>query len=299
MNDMRKILDFYKETSCYTDLGLYNNFAKELPNDIKELCLLQRMQIIHPTAFKKKEIRNCKNSFWGDMTQISDMHLLREDDIFPNSISMLSEILRRNPHYSLEREAKDKIYVTCRGQALLLASILKVKGIPARVRSGFAEYPTNYGIFLDHWITEYYDTRNKKWIYVDADCCCNSNIAFDIYDIPHDKFLTAAEVWLAYRKNKLGSIKLGHAYYGSDESRYIESLTTALFYDFHCLMNDEIIYVHYPKYLKDKNFKLNEDDLIELDGLAKLMLDPNKNFESLKGIWNTVSKFRIMIGGTI
>ncbi len=296
---MKKMMDFYKETSCYTDLGLYTDFARNLPDDIKELCLLQRMQTIHPIAFKKKEIRNSKDSFWGDMTQISDMRLLREDDIFPNSISMLAEILRRDSHYSVNREATNKIYVTCRGQALLLASTLKAKKIPARVRSGFAEYPTDSGIFWDHWITEYYDAKSKKWKFVDADCCCNDNIDFDIYDIPSDKFLTAAEVWLAYREKRLDSIRLGHAYYGTSESKLMESLTTALFYDFHCLMNDEIIYVHYPKYLREEKFKLDESELIELDHLAKLMLDPNQNFDLLREIWDTVSKFRIMSGGTI
>jgi len=97
----------------------------------------------------------------------------------------------------------------------------------------------------------------------------------------------------------LESIKLGHAYYGTGDSRLIESLTTALFYDFHCLMNDEIIYVHFPKYLRDKSFQLDEDDLKELDHLANLMLDPDKNFDLLREIWNTVSKYRIMSGGTI
>ncbi len=29
---------------------------------------LQRMQIIHPIAFKEKEIRNKEKCFWGDMS---------------------------------------------------------------------------------------------------------------------------------------------------------------------------------------------------------------------------------------
>ena len=64
-------------------------------------------------------------------------------------------------------------------------------------------------------------------------------------------------------------------------------------------MNNEIIYLHYPKYLKDKNFKLDKIDLEEIDELAKLMIDPDKNFKLLYEIWNTESKFRIMTGGTI
>ncbi len=155
----KKIINFYKKTSPYTELGLYKDFVKKLPDDIIELCMLQRKQIIHPIAFKKEEIRNSTNCFWGDMSQISNMNLLREDDIFPNAISMLAELIRRDSRYSLNREAKNKIFVTCRGQALLLAAILKTKEIPARVRSGFAEYPSNDGVYWDHWVTEYYNTN--------------------------------------------------------------------------------------------------------------------------------------------
>lgn len=71
-----EILDFYKQTSPYTELGLYKDFARSLTNDIKELCLLQRMQIIHPIAFKNNKIRTSKNCFWGDMTKISNKYLL-------------------------------------------------------------------------------------------------------------------------------------------------------------------------------------------------------------------------------
>ena len=294
-----KIQKFYLETSPYTDLGLYKDFAQKLPSDIKELCLLQRMQIIHPTVFKRQEIRNSKDCFWGDMTQITDTSLLREDDIVPTSIGMLAELLRKDSKYSLKRDAKNKLFVTCRGQALLLASTLKAKGIPARVRSGFAEYINGDGIYLDHWITEYYNKKQNRWILVDADCCCNDNIEFDIYDIPRDKFFMASQIWIDFRKNKLDSSKLGHAYYGMGSEKIIENLVTALIYDFHCLMNDEIIYLHCPKYFREKNFQLSDKELEEFDELAELMLDPNRNFEFLKKIWDTNSKFRIMSGGTI
>lgn len=44
----KSVLNFYKKTSLFTDLGLYINFAKSLPDNIEELCLLLRNQIIHP-----------------------------------------------------------------------------------------------------------------------------------------------------------------------------------------------------------------------------------------------------------
>lgn len=295
----KKIINFYKKTSSYTYLGLYQKMMKSLPDDIKKLCLLQRKQMIHPSIFLNAKIRNCKNCFWGDMTEITNTCLLREDDILPTAISMIGELLRKNKDYSLNREAKYKIFVTCRGQAILLAATLKAKGIAARVRSGFAQYPKNNGVYWDHWITEYYNEKEKRWILVDADCCCNDNLDFNIYDIPRNQFITAAQLWMAFRKDKLHLIKLGHAYYGMENTQLIEILTTALFYDFHCLMNNEIIYVHLPKYLKDKKFLLDDDDYIELDQLATAMLDPDKNFHLLEKIWNNEEKFRVMIGGTI
>lgn len=59
----QKILDFYKQTSLFTDLGYYKEFAKNLPNDIEELCLLQRMQIIHPIAYSNPTIRKQNECF--------------------------------------------------------------------------------------------------------------------------------------------------------------------------------------------------------------------------------------------
>ena len=70
-----------------------------------------------------------------------------------------------------------------------------------------------------------------------------------------------------------------------------------LFYDFHCLMNDEIIFDFVPKYILEKNFDITEEELTELDDLAELMLDPDKNFDDLVSVWEKNLKLRIMAGG--
>ena len=61
-------------------------------------------------------------------------------------------------------------------------------------------------------------------------------------------------------------------------------------------MNDEIIFLHMPKYIQDKNFELSEEEYKELDNLANFMLNPNENFSKLQEIWNNMTKFRIMSG---
>ena len=271
----KQILDFYKQTSLYTYLGEYTEFAKSLPDNINELCILQRKQIIHPVVFKEPNIREKENCFWGNMTEIPTTRLNYEDDLFPTAISMISELLRKDNCYSLTREAVNKIHITCRGQAILLASILKAKGFSARVRSGFAPYIKYDGINYDHWITEYYDEKNMCWKLV-------------------DKFIFGAEAYLGLRNNKYCSSEI--VYSSCPPTLGIKGAIRSLFYDFHSLMNNEIIFLHIPKYIVNKNFNLSDEEYLELDVLAKLMLNPNKNFNKLLHIWNTKTKFRILCG---
>lgn len=290
-----KILEYYKMTSSYTDLGLYKNIAKDLPDNIEKLCLLQRKQMIHPVNLLNENIRKKKNSFYGDMTKIPNTRLIYEDDIYPTALSMFAELIRKDNKYSEDRDIVDKIHVTCRGQAILLAAILKAKGIPARVRSGFTRKKDN--VYHDHWITEYFDETKDRWVFCDADMCCD-DIDFNPYDIPKNKFLCGANAWIYFREGKITKKDIYNAGYDYDkrEDFCIEALLLEIFYDFHCLMNNEIIFLHIPKYLRYKKFNLTEEEKKEIDNLAYLMLDPNENFDKLQDIWENKEKFRILSG---
>ena len=289
---MNKILDFYKKTSPYTDLGLYSDFARKLPNDVKKLSNLQRMQIIHPIIIWN----NLQDGWWDDLRKVPKTSIIFEDDIFPTAQSMLAELLRRDKNYSVYRKVEDKIHVTCRGEAILLTSILKAKGVSARARSGFAEYLRHDGIFYDHWITEYYNKDEKRWILVDADNQWGDTlINFDLNDLPREKFMFGAEAYINLRKKIIDERKVLYA--SEPVTTGFKAAIRVLFFDFHCLMNDEIIFDFVPKYILEKNFKLSENELKELDYLASLMLNPDENFNLLQNIWNKEDKFRIMRGG--
>lgn len=278
----KEILDFYKRTSMYTDLGLYKTFAKNLTNDINELCLLQRRQIIHPVWIKL-----------GLEQDKREKHYLRyEDEVLTSAINILNELLRRNKEYSVNRNDKDKVFVTCRGQAILLAAILKSKNIPARVRSGFASYFNDDNTYGDHWIVEYYD---KDWRLADPDCyyeLIDKNI--NPTNMNKNLFLTGAEAYIKIRDKQINARNI---YYQSEPPIIgLKAAIRALFYDFNCLMNNEIYFLLQPKYVLKKNYDLNDDELKELDYLANLMLEPNKNFNELKNIWGKKIKFKDMGG---
>lgn len=295
------ILDFYKKTSLFTDLGFYTNFAKSLPDDIETLCLLLRNQIIHPFDLKDEEERNNSHSFYGDMTKISRTSLIYENDLFPTAIAMIAELLRRNSHFTIERKIQDKIHVCCRETSILLIAILKSKNIPARARCGFTHAVSEIDGAGDHWIIEYYNESYKRWILVDPTMLYDQetldyfNIDYSLTDIPRDKFIFAADAYLGLRN---GKYKTEDIYYFSNPKTFgIKAAINELFYDFHSLMNNEILFCQSPKYLKDSKYELTNDEYIELDELAKLMLNPDENFDALNYIWENNEKFRTISGG--
>ena len=119
-------------------------------------------------------------------------------------------------------------------------------------------------------------------------------MGFDLNDVPYDKFLFGAEAYLGIRENRY---KEETIWYASDPVTLgLKASMRALFFDFHSLMNDEIIFLHMPRYIQNKNFELTEEEYKELDNLARLMLNPNENFDKLYEIWENTPKYRIMSG---
>ena len=286
------ILKHYLTSSVYTYAGNYEDYFKSLPNNIWELGNLICSQIIHRITLKEGNTNANKDLLYGDMTKFPWYRMRCEDDVLMTAVSMTAELFRLdNKGFTLDREVYNKIVVTCRYVSVLMSAILKAKGIPCRSRSGFAPY-LKKGFSFDHWINQYWDKKQSKWVTFDADFFNDKYIAleFDQYDIPTEKFDWAADTWLKIRENKVDSSKFIYA--GGEQS--LKASIRAVFYDFHSLMNNEISYLFQPAFIDRKFDKLSEDDFKEIDSLANLMIDPDKNFNDLYEIWNNNKKFRIL-----
>ena len=292
----KKILNHYLKYSLFTYPGLYENYLKSLPDDPRKIGRLLRWSFIHRTTLDWGNKRTNSDLKFGDMTKVPWYRQV-EDDNLPTASAMLAELFRRDSRgLTFERKVEDKLVLTCRFISILAASILKAKGIPARVRSGFVGYWPWANKNYDHWINEYWSKKEKRWIAIDIDSSFHKT-SFDWYDMPHEKFEYSADVWLNIRKGKANQ----SLYKNADGHKGLLVVAWELFYDFHCLMNSEIIYPHIPKIvIKSWEFKkLSEEKLKEIDNLAQLMQNPDGNFEALQNIWETKREFRLLKGGLL
>ena len=294
----KAILDFYLNFSTYTNPGLYKDLLKkDLPDEVREIGNLVRASIIHRTTLSGGNTGTNSDLKFGDMQKVP-WYKQPEDDILVTASAMLSELYSHDKRgFILERKEKDKLILTCRFVSILSASILKSKDIPCRVRSGHAPYFVK-NLSIDHWINQYWDEKKKRWITIDVDGSWSLNEKLDPYDLPENKFDFAADAWLSIREGK------------TDQNRFWNACSKkgslvvfwSLFYDFHSLMNNEIIYLYGPSNgfgNPEKFASLSEKELQFIDELARLMQKPDENFAKLKEVWDTNKDFRLLSGGLL
>lgn len=287
---MNEILEFYKQTSIYTNFGPYEEYFKSLPNDIYALAQLVNAQTIHRGTLIR--------SYYQKTNIAKEYPWYRyrcEDDILLTAPAMMAELFRLdNRGIVSDRKIENKIVVTCRYVSILMASILKAKGIPARCRAGFCVINHRYSdkVSGDHWIVQYYNYNENRWINLDTNRINRLETDYDYYDMPDERFDFVAKAWLDVRSSKQNIEYFRHG----SKTKGLSMLARSLFYDFHALMNDEISYLFFPVFLStDEKFNnLSEDELKELDELAILMLNPDKNFKKLRQIFENNKKYRVI-----
>ena len=175
--------DFYKQYSFYTDPGEYSYLYKNLPDSLPELCNLIRSQFIHPYA----ELPDVKELIPRERWNESQKYLTVE--------SILHGLKSYDARgFVPDRNTGDKLVLGCRENAILLASVLKYRGIPARVRVGHATYLIP-GFHASHTICEVWNIKGKRWMLVDP--------STGMIDFNSELFDFSNEAWLQMQKNEI------------------------------------------------------------------------------------------------
>ncbi|MEU6350190.1 transglutaminase-like domain-containing protein [Streptomyces sp. NPDC047072] len=200
MPETSEALAFHAVQSTFSDPGALAGMYAGLPRDPARLARVVRDLMIHR----------------GEGALFDHTH--PEDRLHHDAETRyIDDILRivvdRNPAPLTQLRAPgDRFVGICRDFALLHCSLLRHVGVPARIRSGFADYFSAGGFHGDHVVTEYWD-EERGWLLADAQLAdpsitANWPVDFDFMDVPRDRFLVAGEAWRAIREG------------GADEKRF-------------------------------------------------------------------------------
>lgn len=255
-----KILEFYCKYSFYTDPGEYVTMYENLPDSLADICKLIKAQLIHPMA---------------DLPQYRDLippERSYEDLKYPTVKTILAGLKSYNPDGLIfDRKPEDRLVVTCRYDAILLASILKHRGIPARVRYGFATYLyPGYNIY--HVVCEVWDKKENNWILVDPDR--------QIIGLTSQQFEFACDAW-----EKLRSGKLNSETYGVPDWWGSHPILDVLCHDLASVLGNEHIYYDRPPISSDTTMNVKnmpDDQLTLIDDISELMENVDGNFYELQ-----------------
>ena len=291
----RKIYQRYLETSVYTYVGKYKEFILSLPDDIPSIGMLVCDQITHPSMYFTEPSPYLEDTYFGKFASYPKHRFKNEDELYITAVSMIAGILHLDETgFTKNRDVTKRITVSCRHASVLFSAILKAKGIPCRSRAGFIDFGNTGDSYMEHWVNEYWDFNENRWVLVDVDGYYEyeQRFGYSQFDLPRRKFVTASEAWIGLRKNTLNK-KLDVF-----SLNPLDCVCEYLFMDFHALMNNEIFYSYQPLYLRGGIHTLSESELHDLDRLAELLSEPDKNMEQIENLWTTNDKFSVLTNNT-
>ncbi len=291
----RKIYQRYLETSVYTYVGKYKEFILSLPDDIPSIGMLVCDQITHPSMYFTEPSPYLEDTYFGKFASYPKHRFKNEDELYITAVSMIAGILHLDETgFTKNRDVTKRITVSCRHASVLFSAILKAKGIPCRSRAGFIDFGNTGDSYMEHWVNEYWDFNENRWVLVDVDGYYEyeQRFGYSQFDLPRRKFVTASEAWIGLRKNTLNK-KLDVF-----SLNPLDGVCEYLFMDFHALMNNEIFYSYQPLYLRGGIHTLSESELHDLDRLAELLSEPDKNMEQIENLWTTNDKFSVLTNNT-
>jgi GAF domain-containing protein len=189
----------YQTPGPMTSAGRYADLLRTLPRELPALT----------KAIQGLQIHEYMLSGYGVSvpdSRKSESHLRRLDH-------MLAAVHARDSRpLDVARDPAERSIGVCRHFTVWFVGALRAHGIAARARVGFATY-FNPPQVEDHWVGEYWDARERRWVLVDAQLDEmqreRMKLDFDPLDVPRDRFVVAHDAWTGCRNGKLDPSKYG------------------------------------------------------------------------------------------
>lgn len=175
------------------EFGWYRSrCSRFLPDEVVEICRLTSNLVIQPHEARPLTL---------------SAERLGENQIRPAD-RLIAALLALDPaSLDVAREPSRRVIGTCRHFAVISCALLRHRGIASRVRCGFATYfQPEKG--LDHWITEYWDDAQSRWVRIDSEVLGRDVLA-NPEDLEAGQFLTGGEAWVAFRDGRIDPATFG------------------------------------------------------------------------------------------
>lgn len=264
MNDN---FDSYLKHDIMTEVKTMKYMVTNIPKDIKTIVNYVQNMLLH--------------EYWRGAygLEISDERK-REPFVrrFEDKLIFLSKL--DSNHISEARTNENKMISICRDFTIVAVALCREAGIPARARCGFASYLVK-DKYIDHWLVEYWNEEEKRWVMVDAQLDELQQkalqIHFDPFDISENYFITGPKAWLLCREGRLNPELFGILrWWGYDYLR------CNLILDANSLLN---VPMHpwdmWEGYKSLSIEEWTEEDYMVMDELSILDLNVDNNFNAL------------------
>ncbi len=275
-------LPYYTSHSPLTDPGPYAELFDTLPDDPAGLVRTIHGLLIHKLVAQHYGVH---------MSMVQ-----RDEQNFRTIRQRLARIVELDPApLNTPRDPAGRQVGVCRDFALLLVSMLRHKGFPARMRVGFAEYLIPDGpVKADHWISEYWN--GERWVLVDPQVDDVQRTAFHItantLDLRHDQdFYVAGSAWQLARA---GKVKSTYFRFNGTWKGY-PCIRGNMLHDFQALNKIELT----PRdawdelALKDER-DLTIDDKTLLDQIAALTAPPDDTFAEQHALFEQLPRTQLI-----
>jgi hypothetical protein len=189
------------------------------------------------------------------------------------------------------RPAGERVVGVCRHFTLLHVAMLRTQGVAARARCGFGAY-FEKGKFVDHWVTEYWNEAQKRWVLVDPQLDARQRelfkVTFDPLDVPRDQFVVAGDAWKLCRAGKEDAKAFGIL-----DMHGLWFVAGNLIRDVAALNNHEMLPWDVWGAMARSDAEL---DLAFFDRLAELSHAPDDHAEALRAVYEDK---RVAVPGTV
>jgi hypothetical protein len=208
------VLDVYRRHTPLTDPGRHAAAFADLPDEVGDL-----VEVIGG-VFAHYEFDLGGTGFEPGPARLTDVDLRTVPAILDRIHALDPRPLGR------PRPVERKVLGVCRDASLLLCSVLRTRGVPARLRYGVAHHLFFPGRPMhDHVVVEYWDAAERRWKYADGRMYASVRAQHHLPDrfrddIPTDMFLTGGQAWLRAQDSERAAFRLSGYLMDADAGRW-------------------------------------------------------------------------------